>query len=212
MVYAPHARVQWGGTIYDSADVLARVPVEIWSCTLNVAALAPADVTVAGAQIATEVATYHASTINVDARCVLEFVKVNRIGADGRYTDPETISFAKNVKGNNNAAVGSIVTSMRVSLDDGSRNPRARGGFYLPCQTTTIGSDWRWPVIHQNNVADATAAFLNAVNAIPSVTPVIASSVDGSLRPITRVRVGRRPDTQRKRANALVENYVTRTI
>jgi hypothetical protein len=209
MVFAPHYRVQWGGGIFTASN--GGMQVEVWSNTLSLLATGGLDPASGIEGIADALTAFHASAFtSIDSRCALQYVKVNQIGADGKYVSQNTNVVVRNQRGASQGAEP-IQSALRVSLDDGSRNPRARGGWYIPCFTGAIQSDWQVSEAIAEQVAGRVQTLLAALNA-PNQTVVIASRVGASLTTVTRLRVGRQVDTIRRRRNAIPENYFVETV
>lgn len=99
-----------------------------------------------------------------------------------------------------------------------------RGRFYLPPMSTQVmdgaNGDGLYTSAVQTSLATVMAAFLNDVQgmtvgqgATPDYWNVgILSRTQNAFTPIHTVRVGRRPDSQRRRGATLAESYVDRTI
>lgn len=209
MAYEPHYRIQWGGGIYNATTGGARV--EIWSNTLSLAATGGYDPASGISAIASALSGFHSrATSLIDARCALEYVKVNQIGADGKYVNPISNTEVVNVRGGGGNS-NPISCALKVTLDDGSRNPRHRGGFYLPCSAAPIGTDWQIATTYQTQLLSSVTTLMSDLNG-PNVKVCIASSVDGSLAVVTRARVGRQPDNMNSRRNAMPESYLVGTI
>lgn len=210
MAYAPHVRVQWGGTIYDAP--VGGNAVEIWSNTLSLADVGAATAEAAQGAIASSIKAFHSRLdTGISANCAIEYVKVNRIDAAGHYAEDTTnvvYDTARGALGTKNIIQGSL----RVSIDDGSRNPRARGGWYIPCFGRAVGTDYRLSTANRDEVLSSTGTLLTELNNIPSISVVVASSVDGSLRTVSRLRVGRVVDVIRSRRNALLEDYAAAAV
>lgn len=155
--------------------------------------------------------------IGISAAAKLTSVKVNRIGTDGRYMDPETREWVAPtpVAGSASSNVApqlTIVSTLRGPA------PRARAGIgrmYFPpsefCQGV-FGTDGRIPSANAALYAQGTAQLLLSINAVYltagiSAVAGIASKVGtGAFQPVDVVTVGRVVDTMRSRRNKLVED------
>lgn len=205
MAYAPHVKVQWGGSIYDAT--VGGSPIEVWSCTLSLEEATGGEVSGKEAAVADRIAAYHGSIdTGVNARCALEYVKVNRVGPNGRYVSEFTTSLMRDVRG----GLGSLLpiqTALRVTLDNASRNPRARGGWYVPCYSRGPATDYRIPIGNAAESLASAATLVNGLNALAGLRVCVASGIAASNTAVTRIRVGRRTDVMRSRANNLREEY-----
>lgn len=108
-----------------------------------------------------------------------------------------------------------IVGSFR---SDKQRGPGSQGRMYLPGLNYEIGSDGLVAEDEIRLLANDFNAFINDVNDITdgignSFTVVLASSVgNGIERNVTQTGVDRKVDTQRRRANSMVSDYLTNVV
>lgn len=206
---APHLYLQWGGKLPGG---------ESWSCGLRMSPTGGGDVASAAAMlpaVKTAVQTYHTTpNLNLNARALLSFVKLNAIGTDGRYmlgTTNEII--VADIGGTGTAASAPpnqvcLAVSLRTAV---TRGPASKGRFYLPLPTYMVASDGRISTVDATSADTATETFIAALNAVDANFKVgVYSRKAGApaQRLVTGARVGRVLDTQRRRRRSLVEAYV----
>lgn len=169
-------------------------------------------------------------TPGITSRAVLEAVKVNRIGVDGHYEDPESKEFpVVPPRPGQSGAVSAQVppqNALVISLI-GTDNPRAlagRGRFYLPPVQGMgeVSSAGLLNATDVTRVANAAQDLLQRVNALfgalgARYAGVGNTSPGGSGRPgreqiVSSIRVGNVVDTVRSRRRSLVETYTERAI
>jgi len=99
------------------------------------------------------------------------------------------------------------VASLRSDFSGRSR----RGRMYLPMTAGLLGVDHQFTNVAAQAIADDTAAFLSAVNAIPRTFNVVVLSQlgTGSVVPVTEIVVDTRVDTQRRRAQDQAVTAIT---
>lgn len=146
---------------------------------------------------------------------VLTMVKLNRIGPDGRYMDPETREFDL-LTGVPGAVAGTVAPQLSAVASLDTANPRGRAGrgrMYLPPTTAlaTLGtSDGRMTVTNAENLASGVATLIRELNAVYTgvgAVGVASKAGAGGFQHVTSVRVGRVPDTVRSRRNKQAEDY-----
>jgi hypothetical protein len=210
-------KIQFGGNSYDASA--AGNQVEIWSCSLH--AIAPAayaptqvladDLFVMAINYIADVDTGVASTE------ALEYLKVNAIDpVTGRQqTDPtiQHLAASSSIRG---LAPGQnpMSTSYRVTTDNGTRDRRTRGGWYVPRSGQTIPSTGRYTQAQNSQHVTKAQAFLAAINnyAPVDLTCAVYSKANKGAVPITRVRCGDVPDNISRRRNNLREVYATAAL
>lgn len=217
MSYRPHLLLAWGGSLGAN---------EIWSNSCRFTANTEDLAELQGIaldqidEIAAEVKTYVANPLaRYQSPARLEWVKFNAIRPDGKYWDQgatNAVYFTGSDIVGGGGGVGPFQLAMCVTLRTFQQRGRAHSGrWYVPCGDVGIDSSTGQTTIAiANGIRDAAAAFLNAVNDNPgldtkSVAAAIVSGVGdpGPTQLITGVQVGRVPDTQRRRRNALLEDY-----
>lgn len=212
MPFGPHALVAFGGRLNTNS-----VPNEIWQCGIRVTGsgdgfVADPDLYLSEAAIA--IADVLAGSDLMPATTKVDYVKCNNIAPDGKYADPTSHTYDTTVAVQPTAQpkmpdILSLVISWGTGIQ---RGPAAKGRIYLPNYAAGPIS------IDRMRVQTATAqdavglgqALLDAVAntaGTVSVTPVVASAINGTIRPIISIRVGDVVDVQRRRKNAMVETY-----
>lgn len=107
--------------------------------------------------------------------------------------------------------------AMVVSLLTPFPGRRTRGRFYMPFLTASMTSSLRiGGAVTLASRATSMASMLNAIGAaaetLPDLEPVIVSAAGGTITPVSSVRVGDVMDTQRRRRDALIENYASASV
>jgi hypothetical protein len=121
------------------------------------------------------------------------------------------------------AASGINQVSLAVSLQSDTPGATGRGRFYMPAPG--IGPDAGTGLIEDaaaQSIATSCAQFIDTLNAGGFSTPVgdvviasggsVVKNIPAGLRRVTSVRVGRRLDVVRSRANAIPERYKTAPV
>ena len=143
-------------------------------------------------------------------------IKLNRIGADGRYMDSPTMEFTypTPIAGTSTGTAApqlSLVATLRTAL---ARGRGSKGRMYLPptAPLLSVGADGRVTVGNATDQANAVRTLINAVNgeyiAIGRVG-VASDAGAGRFEHVTSVSVGRVIDTMRSRRSAQEEDYQT---
>lgn len=206
---APHLYVQWGGTLPGN---------DIWSCGLRMSPINSGTVDSAASMldgVSAAISAFHAGTtgMQIDSRAILNHVKVNAIGTDGKYMLPTTNEkVLANVPGGISTSTGfpnqiALAITLATAV---SRGPAHKGRFYVPLPAYTVGSDGRIGKTYSDNAkaaANTLITALNAVNANMKVAVYSRKIGAPAQRLVTGALVGRVLDTQRRRRNALVEDY-----
>lgn len=208
MAYTPHARLVWGGVFTTGPTVW-----ENWSCTLSCAVPGnlgtvkdPTTQQVDDAWAAIQ--AFHGRATSHQASIVrLSYMKLNAINELGKYALDTTHerALATPVGGMDTYQGLPYSTALRVTLDDGTRNRRNKGGFYLPMVGQDCAADGRFAGTVASDVAASVDTLLTALEAT-GLVPSIASKY-GNLERIERIRVGTAPDTIRRRDNDRPEEY-----
>lgn len=215
MVYpAPLLRLVLGGRLYNGA--------EGWTFSLHMASgsqllEAPTEVPAA---VVSACSTYVATNGMLSNRVALDWIKFNRIGLDGRYTEQETVlhEFGVNpVNGTATTANFAPQTALAVTLRTAvQRGLAARGRYFLPIPGYQLGSSGTLSEGDRTFYATAATTFLDALNAAMAplagdggaARVVVASEVgSGAIRPVTNVAVGGALDTIRSRRTSMPEQY-----
>lgn len=90
-----------------------------------------------------------------------------------------------------------------------------RGRMYWPKVTGALGSSFRDASVNQSMAFNVAAILSNLAEcsvAGSDFQPAVASVTLGEVTPVTQVRIGDVVDTQRRRRDALVENYFTSPV
>lgn len=147
-------------------------------------------------------------------------VKTSHVGTDGKvigntYTHFYDAPIVGDVGGTLPPPQTAIVGSFRSSKQ---RGPGSQGRMYLPGVSYLIGSDGLVPEDNTRNFANDFNAFINEINNIGGVIGsqfqvILTSSVgEGVELPVTQTGLDRKVDTQRRRANAIVSDYLTNEV
>lgn len=207
------ALLAFGGNIHAGSGLSAPV-VEIWECTAH---WNTPDITIAQSYcdaIAADCVTWFEDAATKIADNVdLSYVKWNEINpATGRQvTDPTIQTLEVGVRGSSSSSLP-LTSSYRVSLDDSTRNPRHRGGFYVPRPALSVQDDGRLNPGDPANLLSTAKAFFDAIIAVTGGQPGVYSRRDHAFHPANRMRVGDVPDNIRRRKNKLRENYAVTSI
>ena len=208
--------IQWGGHIFDSGS--GGNPIEIWSNTIH----AMADTTYDMNQMAADGYNSYSTVIDdVNARIhdtvSIDWTKASRVDiTTGAWTTDPVGYYAPSVgvRGNNSTNVPPTYQSCRISLDDGTRNRKAKGGFYLPRVAMALGDDGKWNSSQLATFMTEWKGMLVALMAASTLelTVGVYSKSSASFTTSTRLRVGAVPDVIRRRKNALLEGYLVTTL
>lgn len=150
----------------------------------------------------------------------LSWVKFNKIATTGKYANPTTYEAQHTpVRGTSSTGMlppqNSLVLSFTTAVN---RGRASKGRIFLPPMTTNVVDfDGRIKPLFQTPMLTAAKTWLTNLNNWPGIDGVtginlqaaIVSSVDGSHRPITGLRLGRVIDTHRSRRRSMVEDYAT---
>lgn len=223
MAYRPHLLLTWGGTLGSS---------EIWSNSLRLTADSTDLPTLEAAardnidDLASDVSTF-LFTGSVGAysgygsAARLTYVKLNAIGADGRYSsDDESnrVDFLTGSPIRTSADHGAFQLAIVVSFKTTAARGRAHAGrLFVPALNASVDDDsGKFPNTIRDAVATSWQGFLQAVNDQPGfdtagIRAAVFSGIGapGPARDIVGVTVGNVFDTQRRRRNGLVEDYAT---
>lgn len=163
--------------------------------------------------------TFWDSAISVGLTHGLDLIKLATIEPTGLYppgfspllhpfSPPE---FPPGVAANGLPGQISQVVSLRTNLPRG----RAHAGrIYLPSTGQSVGTDGRWTAVFSTGVANAVKTLINGISGISGMgSPVVMSDLGaGAVEIVTGLRVGRVPDTVRRRRRQLVEDYQSVTL
>lgn len=222
-----HGYIQWGGALPGG---------EIWSCGLRVASVggigSPSAATDSWNMKAlldhytVAIKAMHANSLTqISNRCILQWVKFNRVAGDtGLYKDPVSwANYFPDVLGGGSSSGPHPPNQICIAITtttDVSRGPAARGRFFLPMPIVAIGVDGLIPTAVILSMKVPLRTMIELMGDVPGVdvaadpSPVVMSRKAGSpaTRKITGIKLGRVLDTQRRRRNALKENYMLEPI
>lgn len=148
----------------------------------------------------------------------LSWAKLNRIGTNGRYTEPITHEVQHNPVAGLNASITPWQCSVVMGLSTAQARGRAsKGRMYLPPQAQSINADGRMSATDRDGILQNFAQLIRDINNWPGIDALtglnlavhVVSSIDGTHRPVTAVRAGRVIDTHRSRRTSLTEDYGT---
>lgn len=100
-------------------------------------------------------------------------------------------------------------TALVASLITSRNGPTGKGRIFLPFPGVDLDAGRLVTVGAAESIRDRVVDFLSTLNSIGTLGPVSVVSSLGYTSPVTGVRVGRVPDTQRSRRNRRDEGYVT---
>ena len=217
MAYAyPYIKFSWGGTLADG--------LEIWSCGLSLfIGSDPGQVFSQWNTFKSNFSGYVSAVeafitepdANVPTGVQLGWVKGALIDTDGTYMDEpiESPATASGTQTGGYLPQGALVYTL---VSDRWKDPGRYNRFYLPTAAPTGATAWRLSENNAQDAADAGAVFINALNAVsgnplPSVD-VLSPAGSGWTHVVEEVRVGRLIDTQRRRRNAISEDYQTAPV
>lgn len=146
-------------------------------------------------------------------------VKLNRIGADGRYLDDPIETVLTPLGGGGGATQVPPQLSVVATLRGPNERQRAgKGRMYVPptvsC-TVALGTDGRMVATSATNVAAGIVTLIQNLNdvmfaaSVGAVAGIASKAGAGAFQPVERVTVGRVVDTVRSRRNKLSEEFVT---
>lgn len=221
-----HGYLQWGGVLPGA---------EIWSCGLRLGAL---DNSIGGAfdyegaqvdtlldYYVTKITAFHQRAVSmISNRAKLDFVKLNKIGVDGHYADQGNshVRFL-NPKidggGVGNAPPNQVALALTLTTDV-QRGPANKGRIYIPLPMAVPAPDGLISDADATAIMHSFRTLLEDISDTPGIdsdaTPdvLVMSRKAGSpaARYVTGVKVGRVLDTQRRRRNAIRENYVSEAV
>lgn len=217
MTYPDHYLLSWGGTICDGTEIWAN-NLRLWSDTPDW--LSPTfDEAAALDQCYNDIRTLYinaGASISSDAK--VNWVKLNRIGADGRYASTSE-SNTKFLSGSSiiaGAASAGTLYPPQVALaitfrTNRDRGPASRGRIYAPRPQLNMPTSGQVSSSTTQAVATAYATFITNLGNWDGIdtnnmAPAVVSGVGtGAAAYIRSVNVGSVLDTQRRRRTALTE-------
>jgi len=210
--------VSFGGNSHASGSTSAVT--EIWECSFameitDASTFTGFTQTFCG-YIADQIEDWFTST---DAKICdteeLAYVKWNEfsLATGHQLTDPTIVDF-RSVRGIASGDSYPVSMTYRISLDNSTRNPRARGGFFPPRTGLGVQPDGRIRSIDAQPMAFVAKSMFDNINILfgADATVAIWSRRDKATHIVNRVRVGDVPDNISRRRNHLRETYYTETF
>lgn len=202
---APFLRLVVLGTLYDT-DVFS------FSLSLRRTVVGPPPPDEVPEGIIDAVHAFWVSTANlISQHAVLQTLKLNEIGVDGKYTQDSTVlyDFDPPVQG---SAGGNPAPQISLAISTATANARGRahaGRFYLPAPATDPDATGMLPASRVAIYMSEAKVMLDAINAGISThqLAVVSNLGAGYEHDITGIRVGRVLDTIRSRRSAFDEAY-----
>lgn len=160
------------------------------------------------------VTTFHVDQrVPISSAAVLDTIKLNEIGPDGRYVSrSETVmhELDPGVPGYGSPDLPNqcaVAVTLRTAAKRGLANS---GRFYIPCLKSMPLAGGQIAIGNADSIADQVTVLLNSLNAAldPWRVSVLSDVRDGAARPVTHVEVGRVIDTMRSRRASIPEAYV----
>lgn len=157
------------------------------------------------------VAFHTAVNSGISNRSVLETIKFNEIGTDGRYASASDTVMEEFETGYPGAVTATVPpqVALAITLRTAKRRGRAHAGrFFIPWGGGSIGADGRIPASTQTNVAASVTTFLDALNTAAAGIGRLAVASDvgvGAIEYVTHCEVGGVLDTIRTRRKSLDE-------
>lgn len=109
-----------------------------------------------------------------------------------------------------------LPSSVVFSLQTATAGRSFRGRMYWPALSLTINTQGRFGSSIMSSIAQDAANLLVNIAAAPTIAtdlvPAVVSKTRNLVTPVTQVKVGDVPDTQRRRRDALVESYASYPI
>lgn len=223
MAYPPHVLLSWGGTLHGS---------EIWSNSLRLVGDAlngPSEVEASIEDglddVVTDLSAFQNSSL-FHTKALLTWVKLNRIGPDGKYANPTTThlrELATPVPGTGSTCLPPQCSMVATLVTDAQRGLASKGRIFLAglsaAAANVVVTDGLITTAAATSYRDGVATLLNSLNNWPGIDAFSAgldvsvvskgnASNAGIARKVTGVTVGRVVDTQQRRRRDLPEGYL----
>lgn len=224
MPYSPHYKVRVNGVFASDLDN----PYEIWSWGFSygsAATVVPDPVDPIGDVfdgLVDAITSYHQDPgTNVASVCRLTQIKCSAIGRNGRVTLEEDGSYRQReinfspeeFGGGGGGLEHPPQVAMCVTLQAVRAGRHGLGRWFLPGPAIAMTPSGVISTANRDGVAVSTKAFIDAVNLIDdTANAVCVAGSDGITSPVNIFRVGQVLDTQRRRRNAMSENYVLTAV
>lgn len=201
-----HLYLTWGGT--------AWLGSEIWQMGMRVDRPGLPD-QATFESLEPLIIDFHQAAGLISSSVQLAWIKLAPIGTNGRYPE-DAEAMLNDLDPVVSGAFGGTTypqVACKVTLRTARRRGRAHvGGFYIPAPGMTpngLGVSDSYAGTAGAVAADLVQGVIDALGA-----PVVIGSALGAgrLEPVTAVTVGNRPDTQRRRSNAIAEVYSTPVV
>jgi hypothetical protein len=159
--------------------------------------------------------------MDIPAGVKLEYIKFSLVGRDGKVsTEPAVIDLGSIAGSLSTAAYVPQISSVITLQSNKWRDPGKYNRFYLP--VAAPNGNGQWKISDTQAKAETTAKYLKTLKATVTdmditntIVPAAVSSSDkikGNFLPITTVKVGDLYDTQRRRRNAINEQYLSAPV
>jgi len=189
--------------------------VEIWECTLAFSAAGDGydDQGTCDIMAAALTEWFSLDDTHISETEELAYVKWNEYSlVTGRQVTDPTIQTLVSQRGGSGANSLPVSMTYRISIDDGTRNPRHRGGFFPPRTGYGVQDDGRCSPAHVAGMLSSAKSLIDALNAVSTPKVGIWSRADKEVHTATRIRVGDVPDNISTRRNHLRETYQSDSI
>ena len=167
-------------------------------------------------EIISAFATFHATTGLMSQNALMTTLKLNLLGTDGKYVNPETVLYEYPTPVAGGAGGGPAPQiAYAVSLaTDAQRGRASRGRFYLPVPVATVGPTGQISTTAQTSISVAATNLLQDINdaLVPWRLGVVSNLGAGAQRYVTGARYGRVLDTIRSRRTSIAEEYTDTVI
>lgn len=197
------------------------VPPEIGQCGLRFDTASAASQALVDGCAGAVSTFWSAATSAIEPDYKLQYIRLAQIGTNGKYV-PGTVAYdhtySGTVPGGGAAVLARYPLQVACAASLNTALPRGqahRGRIYLPWINSNLQSGYVWQLADCNNRANTLSAMLTALNtAIGGPLSVFskgtkAAPTVGAKNVVTSVKIGNRPDVQRRRANREVETYST---
>lgn len=201
-----HHLLSFGGTLPGD---------ESWTMGLRLAGIGSPD-QAAELALATTVseamATKWATMTSINGVVRLAWLKLNKIGVDGKYANGWTTRVdytAPGISSGNGSSQYPNQVSLVASLTTNTARGLAhQGRLYFPIPSPPVVADGRISAGEALEALNQITDFLDVVNAASGGSVIVASKErSGDQHTVTGVRVGRVLDTMRSRRTSLAEEY-----
>lgn len=208
VVYTPHTLIEFGGSIVSANGN------DIWACGLRVVdnnALGPLpDPATYMESIASGLSSwFSASTHHIGPAATLLYLKVNNIGADGKYADKANTNrhdFASVAGGASSTGTPAFIGLVGTWETANARGLAHRGRMYLPnyalsCSGNEVSTTLR-DSVRSDYVSLYAVLCTHFDTGANEAIGIVASGKNGAFNQITGVSVDTVVDVQRRRKNA----------